>query len=87
MKTLTTTPASIDRTARSGHGAMRAAHRARLVFACLYALAALALLWMAVPWPGSTGTGTLLPLVVGVQVLGAMGMLTWLLGQPVQRRD
>lgn len=86
MSTLTTMPASGDRITH-GYSALRAARRARLVFVSLYALAALALLWCAVPWPGSTGTGALLPLVVGVQVLGAMAMLTWLLGQPAHRQD
>lgn len=75
----TSTPSA----ARAGQVVHRA-RLARLVLVGLYALAALALLRCAAPWPGSTSTGALLPLVVGVQVLGALGMLGWLLGLPAR---
>jgi hypothetical protein len=82
MATLISAPAFVDH-AKTHERDLRA-RRARLVFVGLYALAALALLWCAVPWPGSTSTGALLPLVVGVQVLGAMGLLGWLLRRPAR---
>ena len=59
------------------------ARRARRVFAGLYSLAVLCLLWCALPLPSMFSTLSLLPAIVAAQVLGAIALLGWLLAWPV----
>jgi hypothetical protein len=59
------------------------ARRARRVFAGLYLLAVLCLLWCALPLPSMFSTLSLLPAIVAAQVLGAIALLGWLLAWPV----
>jgi len=59
------------------------ARRARRVFAGLYLLAVLCLLWCALPLPSMLSTVSWLPVIVAAQVLGAIALLGWLLAWPV----
>lgn len=58
------------------------ARRARRVFAGLYLLAVLCLLWCALPLPSMLSTVSWLPVIVAAQVLGAIALLGWLLAWP-----
>lgn len=59
-----------------------AARRARRVFAGLYCIALMCLLWCALPMPNPFGAMYLMPAIVAAQVLGAMALLGWLLAWP-----
>ena len=61
------------------------ARRARRVFAGLYLLAVLCLLWCALPLPSMLSTVSWLPVIVAAQVLGAIALLGWLLAWPVTK--
>ncbi|HEX5688299.1 MAG TPA: hypothetical protein VFY73_30130 [Ideonella sp.] len=56
--------------------------RARRVFAGLYGLAVLCLIWCALPMPNPLSAAALLPAIVAAQIVGALALLGWLLAWP-----
>lgn len=66
--------------AQAWHAAAR--RRARHVFAGLYGLAVLCLLWCALPLPNPLSAASLLPAIVAAQVVGSLALLGWLLAYP-----
>lgn len=86
MNTLKTTPnrwAPHDQSTASTQAWHHATHRrARRVFAGLYGLAVLCLLWCALPMPSLLSAASLLPAIVAAQVVGALALLGWLLAYP-----
>jgi len=86
MNTLKTTSnrwAPHDQSTASAQAWHHASHRrARRVFAGLYGLAVLCLLWCALPMPTLLSAASLLPAIVAAQVVGALALLGWLLAYP-----